>query len=76
MFPQTKSRETLTVEGEQNSLIPQGADIKCFVLQGVPKKPQTIENNLLLEFQWPSTNLQVKSVKDSDTVHILSILVY
>ena len=27
------------------------------VLQGVPKKPQTIENNLLLEFQWPSTKL-------------------
>ena len=26
-------------------------------IQGVPKKPQTIENNLLLEFQWPSTKL-------------------
>ena len=44
-----------------------------FVLQGVPKKQQTIENKLLLEFQWPSTNLQVKSVKYSDRVHILCI---
>ena len=26
-------------------------------IQGVPKKPQTIENNLLLEFQWQSTKL-------------------
>ncbi len=26
-------------------------------VQGVPKKPQTIENDLLLEFQWPSTKL-------------------
>ena len=26
-------------------------------LQGVPKKPQTIENNLLLEFKWQSTRL-------------------
>ena len=42
-------------------------------IQGVPKNPQTIENNLLLEFQWPSTNLQAKSVKYSDRVHILSI---
>ena len=25
-------------------------------LQGVPKKLQSIENNLLLEFQWPRTN--------------------
>jgi hypothetical protein len=32
-------------------------------LQGVPKKPQTIENDLLLEFQWPSTKLNVKSAK-------------
>ena len=29
-----------------------------FAIQGVPKKPQTIENNLLLEFQWPSTKLK------------------
>ena len=45
-----------------------------FIVQGVPKNPQTIENNLLLEiqwpstyllleFQWPSTYLQVKSAK-------------
>ena len=41
-------------------------------IQGVPKKPLTIENDLLLEFQWPST-LQVKSVKHSECkVHILS----
>ena len=33
------------------------------IVQGVPKKSQTIENNLLLEFQWPSTYLQVKSAK-------------
>ncbi len=26
-------------------------------IQGVPKNPQTIENDLLLEFQWPSTKL-------------------
>ena len=32
-------------------------------VQGVPKNPQSIENNLLLEFQWPSTNLKVKSAK-------------
>ena len=25
--------------------------------QDVPKNPQTIENNLLLEFQWPNTKL-------------------
>ena len=24
-------------------------------VQGVPKNPQAIENDLLLEFQWPST---------------------
>ena len=55
---------------------------QCFILliyvtkhtvQGVPKKTQTVENNLLLEFQCPSTNLQVKSAKYSDRVHILSI---
>ena len=28
-------------------------------IHGVPKKPQTIEKDLLLEFQWPSTD-QVK----------------
>ena len=27
------------------------------ITKGVPKKPRTIENNLLLEFQWPSTKL-------------------
>ena len=32
MFPETKSRETLSVEGKQNSLFPEGADIKCFVI--------------------------------------------
>ena len=32
-------------------------------MQGVPKNPQTIEINLLLEFQWPSTNLKVMSAK-------------
>ena len=32
-------------------------------LQSKPKKLQTIQNNQLLEFQWPSTNLQVKSAK-------------
>ena len=37
--------------------------IKDNELQGVPKKPQSIENNLLLEFQWPSTNLKVKSAQ-------------
>ena len=44
-----------------------------YVIQGVPKNPQTTENNLLLEFQWPSINLLVKSAKFSDRVHILSI---
>ena len=33
MFPETKSRETLRVEGKQNSLFSEGADIKCFVIQ-------------------------------------------
>ena len=32
MFPETKSRETLRVEGKQNSLFPEGADTKCFVI--------------------------------------------
>ena len=32
MFPETKSRETLRVEGKQNPLFPEGADIKCFVI--------------------------------------------
>ena len=27
------------------------------------KNPQTIENDLFLEFQWPSTKLNVKSAK-------------
>ncbi len=32
-------------------------------IQCVPKKTQTIENDLLLAFQWPSTKLNVKSAK-------------
>ena len=32
MFPETKSRETLRVEGKQNLIFPEGADIKCFVI--------------------------------------------
>ena len=32
MFPETKSRETLSVEGKQNPLFPEGADIKYFVI--------------------------------------------
>ena len=47
-----------------------------YLIQGVPKKPQAIENNLLLEFQRPSTNVQVKSAKYSDRVHILSIDIF
>ena len=31
-FPKTKSRETLRFEGKQNSLFPEGAYIKCFVI--------------------------------------------
>ena len=31
--------------------------LMVYNIQGVPKKPQTFENNLLLEFQWPSTKL-------------------
>ena len=31
------------------------------ILQGVPKKSQTIENNPLLEFQWPSTKLSTSA---------------
>ena len=34
-----------------------------FFIQRVPKRTQTIENDLLLEFQWPSTKLNVKSAK-------------
>ena len=30
--PETKSRETLRLEGKQNSLFPEGAHIKCFVI--------------------------------------------
>ena len=36
---------------------------KAGFIQDVPKKPQTIENDLLLEFQWPSTKLNAKSAK-------------
>ena len=32
MFPETKSRETLSFEGKQNYLFPEGTDIKCFVI--------------------------------------------
>ena len=32
-------------------------------VQGLPKKPQTIENKLLLEFQWPSTKLNPRVQK-------------
>ena len=32
MFPETKSRETLRLEGKQNSLFPEGVHIKCFVI--------------------------------------------
>ena len=32
MFPEAKPRETLRVEGEQNSLFPVGPVIKCFVI--------------------------------------------
>ena len=32
VFPETKSRETLRLEGKQNSLFPEGAHIKCFVI--------------------------------------------
>ena len=39
------------------------AYLLLFSIQGVPKNLQSIENNLLLEFQWPSTNLKVKSAK-------------
>ena len=31
MFPETKSRETLRLEGKQNSLFPSGAHIKCII---------------------------------------------
>ena len=31
-----------------------------FLILGVPKKVQAIENNLLLEFHGPRTNLKVK----------------
>ena len=41
-------------------------------LQGAPKTPQTIENNLLLEFQSPSTNLKVR-MQNIDRMHIFSI---
>ena len=30
--PETKSRETLRLEGKQNSLFPEGVHIKCFVI--------------------------------------------
>ena len=44
-----------------NSII--GIELITFILciQGVQKNPQTIENDLLLEFQWPSTKMNVKS---------------
>ena len=35
-----------------------------FFIQGVQKK--TIENDLLLEFQWPSTKMNVKSIDIGD----------
>ena len=35
----------------------QAIEIKPIQYTGCTKKPQTIENNLLLEFQWPSTKL-------------------
>ena len=31
MFPETKSRETLRLEGKQNSLFPEGVHIKCLL---------------------------------------------
>ena len=32
MFPEAKPKETLRVEGKQNSLFPEGPVIKCFVI--------------------------------------------
>ena len=32
MFPEAKPRGTLTAEGKQNSLFPEGPAIKCFVI--------------------------------------------
>ena len=38
MFPETKSRETLRLEGKQNSLFPSGAHIKCILLYSKKRK--------------------------------------
>ena len=63
------SKTGLSVHIQYNCL-PAIDIISCFVwnfsqllnfIQGVPKKPQTIETDLLLEFQWPSTKMNVKS---------------
>ena len=32
MFPETKSRETLGLEGKKTNWFPKGPDIKCFVI--------------------------------------------
>ena len=42
-----------------------------YTYRGYKKKTQAFENNLLLEFQWPITNLHVKSAKYSDRLHAL-----
>ena len=40
MFPETKPRGTLRLEGKQNSLFPEGLVIKCFVIP-----PNSKQNN-------------------------------
>ena len=47
MLPQAKPRGALRVEGKQNSLFPEGPDIKCFVLPPNSKLEKKLRKNYL-----------------------------
>ena len=49
-FPETKSRETLRLEGKQNSLFPEGAHVKCFVIQQRKKNQEHLYDNCISQY--------------------------
>ena len=50
MFPSTSSRETLRLSGKQNSLFPEGAHIKCFVIKQGKKNRQYLYDNCISRY--------------------------
>ena len=52
MFPEAKPRGALRVEGKQNSLFPEGPDIKCFVIPPDSKLEKNCEKIICLTLLW------------------------